>query len=160
MHRPPASPRSILIAALVGVAACATSPDPGQPESAYVVAGSYAGRFVFDGQSFSATLQLRTARDGRVSGAFRVGAPLEVEGPAEGVLRDEFLRLTVEYPTPDGCDGRIEGILTVEPGGDMIDGPVTVLDCGAPVAGRMTFRRVERGRAQTGVGTPPSRAER
>ena len=56
---------------------------------------------------------------------------------------DELLRLTVTYRSASrgGCDGQIEGILTVEPGGGIVEGPVTVADCGERIAGRMSFRR-------------------
>jgi hypothetical protein len=96
---------------------------------------------MIDNQPFDATLRLRTAPNGRVGGGLRVVAPVEIDGRVEGVIVDELLRLTVTYRTTDGCDGRIEGIVTIERGGGTIDGPVTITDCGAPIAGRMSFRR-------------------
>lgn len=133
----------ILFLLLVTASACATG-SPGAGEPAYNVRGTYGGRFVFDGQRFGASLQLQSDGPGRVRGAFRVGDPIAIEGPASGVLMDEYLRVEVEYRSPEGCDGTIVGILTVEPGGDVIAGPVTVTDCRGPVAGQMDFRRVER----------------
>ncbi len=120
---------------------CATAPKPGDHSYAFNVAGSYAGRFTFDNQRFDATLQLRTHSGGEVTGGFRVSAPVEIDGGAVGAIVDNLLRLAITYRSPAGCDGRIEGILTIEEGGTIIDGPVTVTDCGAPVAGRMSFRR-------------------
>ncbi|MDH3270329.1 MAG: hypothetical protein OEN56_03290 [Gemmatimonadota bacterium] len=125
----------------LGLAACATGSGPGSPGHPYNVEGAYEGSFVFDGSPFEATVRLRTRSGGRVTGAFRVGAPVEIDGPVQGAVRDELLRLTVRYTNPGGCDGRIEGILTIERGGGEITGPVTVTDCGTPVAGRVRLVR-------------------
>ncbi len=126
---------------LLATAACASAPEPGDAGYAFNVGGSYMGRFMIDSQPFDGTLQLRTSAGGRVSGGFRVASPVEIDGRAEGVIRDDFLRLTISYPSANGCDSRIEGILTIERGGNTIDGPVTVTDCGEPIPGRMSFRR-------------------
>lgn len=150
-HRTPflaaALPALAVCAALLALAACAANPGPGvgpgTPGYEYNVEGAYRGSFVFDGQPFGATLRLSTSERGRVSGAFRVGAPVEIDGPVRGVVIDDLLRISVEYTTADGCDALIEGILTVESGGGQIAGPVTVTDCTGPVAGRMDFRRQE-----------------
>ena len=133
----------ILVAALM-LSACASNPGPGDSRYPFNVAGSYQGRFLFQGQRFEASMQLRTTSGGRVGGAFRVSAPVVIEGRAEGVVLDDLLRITVTYVDASGCDGRIEGILTVERGGGIFEGPVTVSDCGQPVGGSMSFRRVER----------------
>ena len=129
---------------LIALAGCASGPGPGDPSYPFNVAGSYVGRFMFSGQPFDATLQLRTDGGGTVSGGFRITDPLVIDGRAEGVVVDDLLRLTVSYRSDDGCQSRIEGILTIERGGSTIDGPVTVTGCGEPVAGRMSFQRRER----------------
>lgn len=107
------------------------------------MSGPYQGRFIFDGQPFDGSLNLRTAAGGRVNGAFRIGAPVSLDGPVEGMVIDDLLRVTVRYRTPDGCDARVEGVLTVEAGGDVIEGPVTVDSCGDATGGQMAFRRVD-----------------
>ena len=127
--------------ALMLCAACAGTPGPGDAGYAFNVRGSYAGRFIVGDQRFGATLSLRTARGGRVDGTFRVVSPVGIAGDVRGQVLDDLLRLTVTYRNEDGCDGRIEGILDVERGGATIEGPITVSDCGAPIAGRMSFRR-------------------
>jgi len=126
------------------LAACAGTPGPGDPGYAFNVVGPYSGRFLIDNQPFDATLQLQTSSGGRVRGTFRVVSPIEIDGRVEGVIVDGLLRLTVTYRNAEGCDGRIEGILTVERGGGSFDGPVTVTDCGDPIAGQMSFRRTDR----------------
>ena len=132
---------SLLAAALVG---CATTPGPGDTGYAYNVGGSYVGRLFVGGSPFDATLQLRTLVGGRVAGGFRVTSPVELDGPVRGSVVDDLLRITITYAGPDGCDGRIEGILTVEPGGDVVEGPVTVTDCRSRDAGTMSFRLRQR----------------
>ena len=129
--------------AVILFAACAVIPGPGDPGYAYNVSGAYMGRLVVDGQPFRAELELRTAPGGGVNGTFRVGPPFEIDGRVVGVVIDDLLRLTVTYrnTSRDGCSGQIEGILTVDEGGAIIDGPVTIADCGDPLPGRMSFRR-------------------
>jgi hypothetical protein len=100
---------------------------------------------MFDGQPFDATMNLRTGARGRVTGAFRVAAPVELDGPVEGVVIDDLLRLTVSYRDPFGCASTLEGLLTVQSGGNQLEGPVTVEGCGESVAGRMAFRRADSG---------------
>ena len=130
---------------VLAFSACATAPSPVAPPTAgATVVGSFTGQFVFDSERFRSTLQLRSSGPGRVSGAFRVSEPIEIEGAASGVVMDDLLRITVTWLSPDGCNGTIEGILSITMHGDHIDGPVTVSDCGEPVAGRMTFRRSAR----------------
>jgi len=100
-----------------------------------------------EGAPFEATLDLRTSRGGRISGSFNVLAPLEIEGAVVGTVMDDLLRLTLTYesdgPATPGraCEGRIEGILSVSAGGGVVDGPVTITDCGDSLPGRMSFRR-------------------
>jgi len=101
---------------------------------------------MIDDQPFDATLQLRTTAGGRVRGGVRVAMPAEIDGRVEGTVIDDLLRVTVTYRDPSGCEGRIEGIITIERGGRTLDGPVTVTDCSGPIAGRMSFRRSERPR--------------
>lgn len=125
------------------------APGPGDPGYPFNVSGAYQGRFLFDGQPFDATMNLRIGGGGRVRGAFRVGAPVELDGPVEGAVIEDMLRLTVRYRAGDGCEAEVEGILTIESGGNVIEGPVTVMGCGAPTAGTMAFRRSE---AMQGVG--------
>lgn len=164
-------PTAFLVAAVLLLGACATrrgpAEGPGTPGYPYNVEGAYVGSFVFDGQPFGATLRLSTSEGGRVGGAFRVGSPVEIDGPVTGVVIDDLLRITVEYTTAGRCDARIEGILTVERGGAAIEGPVTVADCDGPVAGRMEFVRREPGgrptptlQPPTATGSPPERADR
>ena len=131
----------LLVAAL---SACASAPGPGDPDYPFNVSGPYQGRFIFDGQPFDATMNLRIDGSGRVRGAFRVGAPVDVDGPINGVVIDDLLRVTVRYTAPDGCEAELEGVLTVERGGNVVEGPVTVSGCGSPIAGTMAFRRVDR----------------
>jgi len=122
--------------------ACAGSPEPGQSGYPYNVDGLYAGRLTVEDQRFDATLQLETGRGGRVRGTFTVSAPLEIEGRVGGVLVDDLLRLTLTYTSGDrSCSSSIEGILTVERGGTVVDGPITITDCGDALPGRMSFRR-------------------
>ena len=130
--------------ALLASVACATPSRPGDQGYEYNVTGSYSGRFMIDDQIFEATLQMRTTGGGRVSGGFRVVAPVEIDGSVDGAVADDLFRITVTYRSANGCNDRIEGILTVEPGGGTIDGPITVTDCGEPIAGRMSFRRTDR----------------
>jgi len=126
---------------LVILAGCAGTIRPGQPGYAYNVSGTYAGRLMVEDRPFDATLRLRTGIGGRVSGQLQVVSPVEIDGSVRGVLIDDLLRLTVTYRSADGCDGLVEGILTVQPGGDTVDGPVTIADCGDPIAARLSFRR-------------------
>jgi len=130
------------VAALL-LAACGGAPRPGQPGYAYNVRGVYAGRLQVESESFAAELELSTALGGAVRGTFRVRQPLEIDGRVEGAVIENLVRLTVTHRTADrpACVSRIEGILTVEPGGGVIDGPATISDCGDPLAGRMSFRR-------------------
>ncbi len=123
--------------------ACATTPGPGAPGYAYNVSGPYTGRLMVEGQPFDATLELRTARGGRVSGTFRVRSPLEIDGRVDGVVIDDLLRVTITYRNNArvGCSGRIEGILTIDEGGGIVAGPVTISDCEDLLPGSMSFRR-------------------
>jgi hypothetical protein len=99
------------------------------------------GSFRFDDQPFYATLNLVASDGVRLSGGFRVSAPVDIDGEVTGAAIEELLRVTVQYRDERGCAGRIEGILTIENEGALIQGPVTVDDCGRLVAGRMSFRR-------------------
>jgi len=97
-------------------------------------------------ERFDARLQLRTSRGSEVEGTFRVAGPLAIEARVTGVQVEELLRLTIVYEGEPGgagtrCGGRIEGILTVEPQGEVLDGPVTIVDCDGRLPGRMSFRR-------------------
>lgn len=127
------------------LAACAGAPGPGGAGYAYNVDGRYSGRLVVENEPFDATLDLETRQGGRVRGSFAVRAPLEVRGSAAGTVVDDLVRLTLTYERPDGatgtCESRIEGILTVSPGGAVLDGPVTITDCGDALPGRVSFRR-------------------
>ncbi len=121
------------------LAACAGFASPGS--RGLSVDGSYSGRFVVDGQHFAATLDLRVRSGGVVGGFFSVTAPVELEGRVEGALVDDLLRLAIRYANPEGCAGEIEGVLEITLGGELLEGPVAVEDCGQPVAGQMSFQR-------------------
>jgi hypothetical protein len=127
-------------------ASCATTGGVPTTSGAGRIEGSYVGSFRFDDQPFYATLNLVASDDIRLSGGFRVSAPVDIDGEVTGAAIEELLRVTVEYRDERGCAGRIEGILTVENEGALIEGPVTVDDCGRLVAGRMSFRRSDPGR--------------
>ena len=140
-----------MIAAVVLATACAGGPRPGDAGYAYNVDGLYSGRVMVDGEPFDATLELGTSVGGRVRGSFGVRAPLSIEGEVEGRVVDDLVRLTLTYEGAGGdgataCEGRLDGILTVSPGGDVLDGPVTISDCGDAIAGRVSFRRAPGGR--------------
>jgi hypothetical protein len=136
------------IMATMLLSACAGNPGPGDVGYTFNVEGLYAGRLTVEGEPFDGTVELRTGRGGRVRGSFAMRAPLEVEGSLEGTLVDDLLRVTLTYVAeprrPGGatCESLIEGILTVFPGGDVFEGPVTITDCGDALSGRMSFRRV------------------
>jgi hypothetical protein len=133
---------SVFLALLLCSCASSSTARVGQPGSG--VAGSYTGRFTFQGQRFAATMQLRREGATSVEGAFRVSGSVEIEGRVRGSVIDDLMRLTVDYGSLGGCGGHIEGILTIESGGATLDGPVTVTDCAGPVAGHMSFERQER----------------
>lgn len=101
------------------------------------------GYLSVEAQSFDASLDVRTDAGGSVRGSFRVGSPYEIEGRVRGSIIDDLFRITVTYASAgrDGCESRIEGILAVSEAGRVVDGPVTIWDCGDPLSGRMTFRR-------------------
>jgi hypothetical protein len=125
------------------VAACAGGPGPGDPGYPYNARGTYSGRLIVQGEPFDARLELRTSPGGRVGGTFRVGAPFAIDGRVEGRVIDDLLRVTIGYVkgARGGCSGKIEGILTVERGGGIIEGPVTISDCDDELPGKMSFRR-------------------
>jgi hypothetical protein len=144
------SGRVVLSMGLVSTLAACTGAVPQSapvPVGGPTTLGTYAGSIVIDGQTFGATLTLRAAGSLGAEAAFRVEgmltipSPVEIEGEAEGIAIGELLRLSVDYRSVDGCDGRIDGILDVTREGAALDGPVTVEDCGEPVAGRLTLRR-------------------
>ena len=137
-----ALPRSkSLLWASVVLVACASVPGPGDAGYPYNVRGAFTGRLLVGDRPFQAMLSLRTGSGGDVDGTLRVVSPVEIDGRIRGRVIDDLLRITVTYEDAAGCEGRIEGILDVERGGDSVDGPVTVDDCGTPVAGRLALRR-------------------
>jgi hypothetical protein len=127
--------------------ACAGTPGPGDAGYAYNVEGVYAGRLLVDGERFDARAELSTMRSGRVRGTFRVVAPLEIDATVDGVVLEDLLRFNLRYGSSqrgaDGrpCEGSIEGVLSVERGGGVFEGPVTITDCGDSFVGRLSFRR-------------------
>lgn len=128
------------VAAALIVSACATAGGASRGEAAptaYALDGAYTARLTVGDQSFEGVLSLRTAADARVTGSLRVLAPVRIDGPVRGRIIDELLRITIAYTGADGCESRIEGILTIERGGEAAEGPVTVDDCGADIAGRL-----------------------
>jgi len=142
--------RLLAVAGALLATACAGGPGPGDPGYAYNVEGRYAGRLTVDGTPFDAAFDLRTTGAGRVYGTFRVQAPIEVEGELSGRILDNLLRATVTWQgSGDGsgrnCTSVVEGILTISPGGAVVDGPVTISDCGDTLSGRMSFRRAASG---------------
>lgn len=128
---------------LTGVVACAGGPGPGAPGTPDNANGDYTGQLTVQGEQFDASLELQTMSDGRVRGAFLVGAPFEIDGRVEGRMIDDLLRVTITYQSAseNGCDGRVEGILDVRQGGDVIEGPVTITDCQDELPGQMAFQR-------------------
>jgi len=126
---------------LVGATACSSTPGLQETGPPYNVSGSYAGHFHVDGQPFAGTLQLRTSRERSVRGAFRVSVPVEIEGVVEGEIVRNLLSMEITYADERGCQSRIEGLLRITDGGATLSGPVTVHDCEAETAGRMTFTR-------------------
>ena len=109
------------------------------------VGGYYAGSLLVDGRAFGAAMNLRGGGPNRVRGVFSTSSPVRIEGEVAGAVVDGLLRVVVEYRTPDGCDGRIEGILDVDRDGAALEGPVTVSDCHEPVAARLVLRRRDEG---------------
>ena len=135
--------RSALTAlCLLWLCACAGTPAPGQHGYPFNVDGRYEGRIHLDDRPFEALLTLTTGSRGRVTGTLRVRDRIALDGRVGGVIADDLLRITITYASPEGCDGRMEGILTLEEGGGSIDGPVAVRDCGEPFTGRLAFRRL------------------
>jgi hypothetical protein len=147
---------------LLGLWACAAGPRAGERGYPFNVEGRYEGRMHLNDRPFEALLTLSTASGGRVSGTLRVRDRISIDGRVTGVIADDLLRITITYASPEGCDGRMEGILTIEEGGASIDGPVAVRDCAEPFSGRLAFRRSTSGTDQpdTATGDPPFRAER
>ena len=129
----------LALAASLALAACATVGQTGGVD----VTGDYSGRLVVGGESFDAELELDRAGDRGVRGRFLVREPYEIDGSVEGALVDDLLRITVTYRSGQqaNCPGRIEGILNVDAGGEVIEGPATISDCGDSLAGRLSFRR-------------------
>jgi hypothetical protein len=125
----------------MGLTACAGTPGPGRAGYPFNLDGAYTGRVFFGGDPFDAFLELDTSSGGAVRGTFRVSEPVSISGLVEGVIVDDLLKLTISYRSPGGCDGSIDGVLTIESGGDTVEGPVTVRDCGEPIAGQLGFRR-------------------
>lgn len=145
MHR---SVRLLLTTApAFALTACATTGPTA--DTAPTTVGTYAGSIVIDSQTFAATLTLHPSESlgieaaFRVEGMLRIPSPVEIEGRVDGTAIGDILRLSVDYRSVDGCDGRIDGILDVTRDGAALDGPVTVEDCGDPVAGQLTLRRQE-----------------
>ncbi|MDX1646189.1 MAG: hypothetical protein R3304_03500 [Longimicrobiales bacterium] len=136
-HRP--SLLSVLSLILFAVSGCAPTPPPG-PGGPPVV-GAYTGSLTADGQTFGATLRLEAASPGRSAGTLSISDPVAVEGDVSAVAIRGLLRIDVAYTDAQGCEGRISGILDVENDGGILEGPVTLMDCGEPVAGRLRFRR-------------------
>ncbi len=136
-----------MVAGILLVAGCAGGPGPGDRGYAYNVEGRYAGRLMIEGQPFDATFDLRTGRGGRVRGTYSVRAPLEIDGNFDGRIIDDLLRVTLTYEgdqqdAGQACRGRVEGILSISRGGGVVDGPITIDDCGDPLPGTMSFRRM------------------
>jgi hypothetical protein len=131
------------LAAATVTTACAGGPRPGDAGYPYNASGAYTGRLTVRDELFDARLELRTAPGGRVRGSFRVAAPFALDGRVDGRVIDDLLRVTITYANSPqgGCTGRVEGILTVQRGGDVIEGPGTVSDCEDQLPGRMSFRR-------------------
>lgn len=129
------------LALVSGCAAAGANADRAAAPSPYAVEGAYGARLTVGEQAFDGALSLRTTADARVSGSLRIVSPVRIDGPVRGRVIDELLRITITYAGVDGCDSRIEGILTIERGGDAVEGPVTVNDCGQDIAGRLRITR-------------------
>ncbi len=136
----------VVVTALSG---CATRPGPGDAGYAFNLSGDYYGRVHLEGEPFDATVSLATGRRGAVSGPFKVSVPVLIVGQVEGVIVDELFRVRITYVSPGGCDGVIEGILTVEQGGGTVEGPVSIRDCGEPASGRLALRRASSDRQES-----------
>lgn len=126
---------TVVVVVLGGCAAA------GRAAPAGGVGGFYAGSLFVDGRPFGATLNVRSSGPNRIRGAFGTSSPVSIEGTVEGAVIDDLLRIRVEYRTPDGCEGLIQGILDVDRDGGALEGPVTVSDCQEPVAARLVLRR-------------------
>lgn len=134
-----------VVALLLALAACAPTPPPGAGADApNPVVGAYTGSLMADGQTFGANLRLQADAPGRSTGVLRVAPPVELEGDVTAVVMDDIMRIDVAYTSADGCEGRIVGILDVDRDGSVLEGPVTLTDCGEPVAGRILLRRTDR----------------
>jgi hypothetical protein len=135
--------RLILGVLAASLTACAGGPRPGDAGYPYNASGRYTGRLMVQGEPFDAQLDLRTGPGGRVRGSFKVAQPLAIDGGVDGRVIDDLLRITIAYVkgAQGGCPGKVEGILTVQRGGGIIEGPVTISDCDDQLPGRMSFRR-------------------
>jgi hypothetical protein len=142
--------RAGLVIVLTASAACAANPAPGQRGYPFNLDGTYTGRVFFAGDPFDATLELDTRGGGTVEGTFRIRQPVPIRGSVDGVIVDNLLRVSIAYGSPGGCAGFMEGVLNIERGGDVFEGPVTVRDCGEPIAGRLAFQRSGEGPAEGG----------
>jgi hypothetical protein len=132
----------LLLPLAILVAACATGGPAGSGNPVVQeIGGSWVGSLVVERQPFHVTMTLEASGGGRVAGDFEISAPVNADGRVTGVVVDEFVRLTMTYDEPDGCEGRVEGILTVEREGTFFEGPVLVVDCDGEVAGRLSMRR-------------------
>lgn len=127
-----------LLVAVTFASGCASG---GRGAGAGGVGGFYAGSLFVDGRAFGAAMNLRGSGPNRLRGVFSTSSPVSIEGDVDGAVVDGLLRVAVEYRTPGGCDGRIEGILDVDRDGAALEGPVTVSDCQEPVAARLVLRR-------------------
>ena len=136
--------RSLALFLALSLTACAGTPGPGDSGYPFNVEGSYRGAISVDGQGFSGTMQLRTEAGGMVSGSFEITQPVGITGRIEGMLVGDQLTLAMRYANnpATGCTGgAAEGTVTVDEGGSMIRGRLTVNDCGASLAAQMNFRR-------------------
>ncbi|NJD20880.1 MAG: hypothetical protein FIA95_16550 [Gemmatimonadetes bacterium] len=136
------TPRRLAASALlVLLAACAGNPGPGEPGYAFNVSGDYAGQFIVEGQSISATLSLQTATGGVVSGQVRV-PEMGISSEVQGMVSSNQLTLRLSYHNPSTrCDGAGEGTATIAEGGATFSGPMTVTECGQSMGASFSFRR-------------------
>ena len=139
--------KSLLWSATVAIsvlAACATTPRPGQPGYAYNVNGGYEAVFVASNGAFSGRIDLETSREGAVTGNFVIVSPISIDGDIVGTIERDSLDWAGTYEnTAEGCGGFISGSGAITADGQALDGTWSADGCGGnnPPSGTYTFSR-------------------